>query len=100
MMDRNLFNEMYSVLLELWPSSIITSLKDVSNGGGNLPRLFVIYESVDDKISDIKGYDYEDLNQINWAMYTALQSNKRANKYRSLNELNISEVYKIYIGNL
>lgn len=57
-MNKEIFNQAYKHIVELWPSVILTSdNKTLSNGGANIPSLWSVYELIDEKVATDPEFD-------------------------------------------
>ena len=95
------FKEGYDYILNLWPSIVITSIKDISaHGGANIPTLLEVYDRVDEQLDTTDVLDAEFLNQISWAFYTVVHKIGRNTNIISMKDININDVYEVYLENL
>ncbi len=100
-MDRKLFDNLFRKLIILWPDSIDTSVKKIfDNGGARIPELIRIHDDLEDKFDSLIDIYGEDINQVEWALFTVIHLTARENSEVLLDKIDPDKVYNVVIDNL
>ncbi|PCJ96020.1 MAG: hypothetical protein COA45_11515 [Zetaproteobacteria bacterium] len=100
-MDRKLFDTLFSKLLIVWPVSINTIFKYVSDSGGaRIPELIRIHDELEEKFDNLIEIYGEDMNQVEWALVTVIHNVAKENSKVVLDKIVADEVYEVVLDNL
>lgn len=99
-MDRKKFDEVYDLLINLWPEEIDVSEKLFhDNGGVTINNLVFVHDNIEKELIKVDGYDEYLYEHVDWAIFRLLHSLAKHSKIVYPQDIEKDEVFRLYEEN-